>query len=132
MATKMSVQHLQRLREELAIVQTQIKELQGKEAGLRAAISIVSDEPAPAEQAVAPHGRRSPIKDTVLRLAQIHAEHGVVAADIVRFAQAEGVSLDRNSVSSLLSKFKREGALEYDGKVYRPVRPFPREVKNVA
>lgn len=132
MASKMSAQHLHLLREQLATVQGEIKALQGKEAGLKAAIAIVSDEPTAPDDVKPANGRRSPIKDTVLRLTQAHAEQGVVAADIVHLARTEGVTLDRNSVSSLLSKFKRDGVLDYDGKVYRPKRPFPREVKSVA
>lgn len=133
MASKMSAHHLQLLRDQLAAVQGQIRSLQGEEAGLRRAIAIVSDDPPiVASTGPAMRARRSPIKDTVLRMAQAHAVDGVVAAQLVELARAEGIELDRNSVSSLLSKFKRDGVLEYDGHVYRPSRPTLREVKNVA
>ena len=119
---KMSIQHLAKLREQLAAVQEQIRTLQGKEAAFKQAISIVSDLTEPTETAH-PNPvmqRRTLVKDIVLRIAQEYAADGVVAAQIVKIAKAQGVALERNSVSSLLSKFKRDGVLDYDGKVYRP------------
>ncbi|MGA9866370.1 MAG: hypothetical protein WBQ75_07990 [Acetobacteraceae bacterium] len=136
MASKMSAQHLQKLRDELQRVQMEIRSLQGQEVALKMAISVVSDEPTqsnhefPVTQTM--RRRRSPLKDIVLRLIGENAERGLVAVDLVDIAKAQGHDLDRNSVSSLLSRFKREGVLEYDGKVYRPTRPFPREVKDAA
>ena len=132
----MTAQHLQRLREELVAVQAEIRSLQGREAGLQRAISIVSDDPVLTEEMIGNSGtkrkRRSPIKDIVLRLLQENAERGLVAIDLVELAKAQGITLDRNSVSSILSRFKRDGVLDYDGKVYRPKRPFHSELRVVA
>lgn len=136
MASKMTAQHLQKLRSELQRVQLEIRSLQGQEAALKLAISVVNDDPMPEDPSVtdatAVRRRRSPLKDIVLRLINDNAERGLVAADLVDLAKAQGFDLDRNSVSSLLSRFKRDGVLDYDGKVYRPARPFPREVKDAA
>ena len=130
---KMTAQHVNRLKDELAQVQAEIRTLQGREAGLRRAIAIVSDEPDVIDaRATAQPKRRSPIKDIVLRLLQENAERGLVAADIVGIALGQGVTLDRNSVSSLLSRFKKDGILEYDGKVYRPKRISQADLRAVA
>ena len=136
MASRMTVQHLQRLKEELTDVQAEIRTLLGREAGLKRAIAIVSDDPTLPDDVVATSDatrkRRSPIKDIVLRLLQENAERGLVAIDLVELAKAQGITLDRNSVSSILSRFKRDGVLDYDGKVYRPKRPFHSELRVVA
>lgn len=136
MASKMSAQHLQLLREKLRDIELQISALQGEERALKMAISVVSDEPISSHSDTLSRGtvrkRASPLKDIVLGLIGENAERGLVAIDIVDLAKARGLELDRNSVSSLLSRFKKEGTLQYDGKVYRPLPPFPREVKTAA
>ena len=133
MAIKMSTQHLIRLKEQLLAVQSEIRELHGKEAGLKAAIAIVSDEPEPLDSINPGPVKRRPIKDIVLRIIDENAVRGLVAVDVVGIAKSQGITLDRNSVSSLLSRFKHDGILEYDGTVYRPnQRPFPREVKGLS
>jgi hypothetical protein len=70
-----------------------------------------------------PKRPRMQIKDAVLGLIIERAETGLNAAGVLSAAAAQGLSLDRNSVSSLLSRLKREGVLDYDGSVYRPASP---------
>jgi hypothetical protein len=136
MASKMTAQHLLTLKERLRAVQLEISSLLGEEKALKMAISVVADEPSSPSVDVIISARagkrRSPLKDIVLRLISENADRGLVAIDIVDLAKAQGHDIDRNSVSSLLSRFKKDGTLEYDGKVYRPTRPFPREVKTAA
>jgi len=126
MASKMTTEHIRRLKEELHKVQMQIRNLVGQEEALRLAISVVSDDVAIPDGSVAgapTHGkRRRPIKDMVLRFVTENADRGLVAAEIVEMAASAGVHLDRNSVSSLLSKFKKEGVLDHEGRVYRPAK----------
>lgn len=132
MAQRMSTQHLQRLKTELDLVEDQIRLLMGKRDGLNAAIAIISDDSSTVSPQRASGIQKASVKNTVLRIAIAHAEEGVVATDILRYAEAEGINLDRNSVSSLLSKFKKDGVLVYDGEVYRPSQPALREVKPAA
>lgn len=66
---------------------------------------------------------RSPrgfVKDAVLKLVTEHAERGLVAAELVELAAARGIRLDRGSVSSLLSRLKQEGTLDYVDGRYKP------------
>ena len=65
------------------------------------------------------------VKDAVLRIVTLHADAGVKTSDVVDFAAADGISLDRNSVASLLSRLTRETVLIYDrdSRRYRPAPP---------
>lgn len=139
MASKMTIQHLQRLREELAKVEGQLRELNGRKEGLLLALAVVSDEEIAVSPFVVPDvqpqlGRKSrqPIKEVVLRILTERGEEGANAVDIVDLARAQGLELDRNSISSLLSRFKKDGVVQHDGKKYRVPRPFPREVPTAA
>ena len=136
MASKMTAQHLQRLRDELARINGEIRTLEGRRDGLLLAIAVVNDDPvdAPSHATARDATRkpRGPLKEIVLRLLSENEERGLVAVDVVDLAKAQGHDLDRNSVSSLLSRFKRDGIVEYDGKKYRIPRRFPREIKGAA
>lgn len=67
--------------------------------------------------------KRGAVKDHVLRLVTENAGRGLVSSELVELAKAQGIELDRGTVSSLLSKLKAEGVLDYlDGK-YRPAKP---------
>ena len=67
--------------------------------------------------------KRGDVKGHVLRLVTENASRGLVASELVDLAKAQGIELDRGTVSSLLSKLKSDGVLDYlDGK-YRPAKP---------
>jgi hypothetical protein len=68
---------------------------------------------------------RGVVKNAVLKLLTEHAERGLVAAELVELAAAQGIRLDRGSVSSLLSRLKQEGTLDYVGGRYKPAPPPP-------
>jgi hypothetical protein len=133
-AEKMTEQHIQKLREQVQRIESEIRSLQDKRSGLVLAISVLTGQPVPVDNAADTTARRArlPLKDIVLRMTEAHSERGIVAADIVEIGKAEGLELDRNSVSSLLSRFKKEGVLTREGGRYRPARPFPREVRGAA
>lgn len=63
--------------------------------------------------------RRSNVKEQVFRLLDRVGVEGLNAAIAVAMAEKENISLDRGTVSSLLSRLKNEGAVIYDGSVYR-------------
>jgi hypothetical protein len=72
-----------------------------------------------------PPKRRRNVKKTVMELVDVAGSAGVTAAEIVDRANALGRELDRQSVSSLLSKFKSQGALTFDGERYYPASKAP-------
>lgn len=133
MASKMTTQHLEKLREELARVMGDMRALEGQRDGLLMAIQVVTDQPttAPATSETVKK-RHGPIKDIVLRLLSENAERGLVSLEIVDLAKAQGIELERNSVSSMLSRFKRDNIVEHKDGKYRIPRPFPHEIRSAA
>lgn len=69
-----------------------------------------------------PPPRRN-VKRTVMEVVQDAGKAGVTSFEVVERAAAKGRQLERGSVSSLLSRFKREGALTFDGERYYPAVP---------
>lgn len=69
---------------------------------------------------------RSPrrnVKQTLLDLLTKAGEAGLNAALAVETAAKEGLTLERGTVSSLLSRLKHEGVVTYDGSLYRLTKP---------
>ena len=66
-----------------------------------------------------PRVPRSSMKTFLLRLLDERGTYGVSAAIAADIARNRGVPIVRSSVSSLLSRLKNEGTVEYDGLVYR-------------
>lgn len=62
---------------------------------------------------------RSNVKQTVLQLLEQAGAVGLNAATAVETAAKAGVTIERGTVSSLLSRLKNEGVVVYDGSVYR-------------
>ena len=62
---------------------------------------------------------RSDVKTFVLGLLEEVGRGGLVAATAVELAAKRNVHLERGTVSSLLSRLKGDGAVRYDGTVYR-------------
>lgn len=84
-----------------------------------------ADSPPPVGIETHERMRRGFVKEHVIRLVTENGERGLISSELVDLAKAQGINLDRGSVSSLLSKLKQDGVLEYrDGK-YRPAQPIP-------
>jgi hypothetical protein len=139
-AATMTKQATERLRAERAILQAQYDALGNQIKGLDRAISLLDGDAsaglAPSTPPTPPRRARMPIKDLVLGMVSDHAADGMNATQVVETAAQQGVALDRASVSSLLSRLKKDGVLSHDGSVYHPVRsgsgvtavPPPRKV----
>jgi CRP-like cAMP-binding protein len=67
--------------------------------------------------------RRTNVKRTVMEVIHDASRVGVTAVEVVDRAAAKGRSLDRASVSSLLSRLKRDGTLTFNGERYFEVPP---------
>lgn len=112
-----------RLREELLKAQAAFEQVEKALARVKGEAAEAPPEIVPAAPQKNPRGF---VKEQVLRLLDESAETGLSATDLVDRAAAQGIALDRNSVSSLLSKLKAEGTLELEGNRYRPARPNPK------
>jgi hypothetical protein len=73
--------------------------------------------------------RRTNVKKTVMQIIHDVGRQGVTAVEVVARAQAIGKTLDRASVSSLLSRLKREGTLVFNGERYSEAAAPPPEVR---
>ena len=104
----------------------EIDALQNQLVGIRRMMRMLGGE-SEAEE-IQPRRRRtpSPIKDAVLGLINEHKEVGLTVGEIMELAEKSGQALDRASVSSLLSRLKREHVLIAIGNgKYRPAPPTP-------
>lgn len=110
------VKSMKRLEEKRDSIKREIEMLQ---SNLRLVEDLLQEEKGgPAIKMRAP---RSNVKQAVIDLLTKAGAAGINASQAVAMAAKDGVALDRGSVSSLLSRMKNEGTVEYDGSVYRLV-----------
>lgn len=102
------------LNERLDHVLREIDKLRAQEALLRDMIREASGQPK-----FKPRAMRSNVKQAVLELLEQVGDKGLNAATAVEAAGQAGISLERGTVSSLLSRLKNDGTVVYDGNVYR-------------
>jgi hypothetical protein len=95
----------------------EIEALRNKIAGVEIAIALLESSESGSS------GRNRPdkksIKVILLDLLQEVGTTGLNAAAAVEIAERRGWRLDRGTVSSLLSRLKRDGAITYDGERYK-------------
>jgi hypothetical protein len=88
-------------------------QLLGVEASIRALNSTAGATPPP----------RRNVKRAVLEIVQEAGTVGVTASEVMDRASAKGRTLNASSVASLLSRFKQEGILKFDGERYTLAAP---------
>jgi hypothetical protein len=116
-------QRMKSLEAEEARLLKEIDALQNQLIGVRRSIALISgDDP---EKVTSTRKPRSPIKDVVIGLISEFKEAGLSVNEVIEQAQKRGQDLDRGSVSSLLSRLKREGILILKDSKYRLSDPFP-------
>ena len=92
--------------------------------GIERAISLVGgDHSIPATK---PGGRRTNTKGIVLQLLDEVGTLGLNAATAVEMAHKRGVTLERSSVSSLLSRLKADGVVMLEGDRYKVLSAPPK------
>lgn len=126
-----------RLLQERDALIKQKEALENQIAGLELAISLVDDDSGGASLK---SGKRIATKGVVLDLLRDVGTRGLNAQTAVDLANKRGVTLDRASVSSLLSRLKKDEIVVFDNEVYRlkefaprdhaggGVTPFPKRV----
>lgn len=121
------MQQLTELRDRLMLQigahQRQMEALQNQLLGVEASIKALGN---------APKGSSDRnVKGIVLEIVREAATVGVTAAEVIGRAAAKGRQLKATSVSSLLSRFKSEGTLRFDGERYFVALPQEPPVKLV-
>ncbi len=117
-----------KLIQEIAMLNSRLSGTRERLAGLEAAIAVLTGTTAAlsSQSTVSASADRLPrggVKGTVLRIVEENAQSGVSAGELVDLASAQGIALERGSISSLLSKLKAAGTLDLIGNRYRPAKP---------
>jgi hypothetical protein len=100
---------------ELRQREREIEALRNKLKGIEASIAAVGGQPQ-----IEARRRNRNVKQTVMDLIVDAGQRGITAIEVVERAALAGRQLDRPSVSSLLSRLKREGVLSFNGERYFP------------
>jgi hypothetical protein len=103
-------------------LQAQISELHQQLAGVELSIKALSDTVPMRSQGVT-HPRPANVRETLLEMLREQEAKGINAATAVKLAAEQNLRLERSTVSSMLSRFKKEGLARFDGSVYRPTNP---------
>ncbi len=91
--------------------------IENKILGLERAIALIADDSG--AEAGNHGGRRTATKGVILDLLKDVGTTGLNAIAAVDLANARGITLDKASVSSLLSRLKKDEIVTYDGEKYR-------------
>jgi hypothetical protein len=103
-----------RLQATMAQHQKALEALHNQIVGVEASIRTLSADGAAMGQ------KSRNVKRTVLDLVNEAGKSGITAIEVVARAALRGRTLERASVSSLLSRLKREKTLTFDGERYFP------------
>ena len=111
---------MQRLIEQRDQLIKEMEAIKNKIAGFELAIQLLeSDGKSPEIPEPEARGRRSNVKTAILDLLKEVGTTGLNAQTAVEIAARRGINLDRGSVSSLLSRLKKDNVIEYDKERYR-------------
>lgn len=96
----------------------EIEALKNKVAGLELALSLLGGDQK-SEEAAKPDRSRGGLRQVLTDLLREAGTTGLNAASAVEVAERRGMHLDKQSVSSTLSRMKAEGSVHYNGERYR-------------
>ena len=113
-------QQLQKLHDTLAELEAELEALKNKKAGVQLAIDVLERDDSD-DDTVEDNGRarRGAVKEALFELLKEAGKTGLNAHSAVEMAKRRGIELDRATVSSTLSRMKRDGAVDHDGERYR-------------
>lgn len=116
------------IKAQLETVRAQIERLRAQEEILLTLLRELAGEPAPVESS---QRKRAPnVKPMVLDIMREVAERGATTAEVDELVRARNPLVAKDTVGSVLSRLKSEGAFVYDGERYYekrfapPPRPF--------
>lgn len=111
------------LEEELGRIRSEIEKLQAQEALLVRMLGRMSGDPS-----LGKTGRkRSPsVKPVVLDVMREKGEEGATTAEVDELVRIKVPSVAKDTVGSILSRLKADGALAYDGERYYEKKHAPK------
>jgi hypothetical protein len=116
---KKLVEDRARLAKQIETLQGELRSLEGELRGMDRAISVMKGEAAPPQEGADRKPRAKNVKDTVISLVQNAGHGGLNVSELLVAAQRQNVHLERATVSSLLSRFKRDNILDMkDGRYF--------------
>ncbi len=110
--------NVQRLVEQRDKLLAEIEALKNKVAGLEMAISLLGNDEDSQGQPLSAVARLN-LKATILDLLKEAGTTGLNATSAVEIAARRGITLNRGSVASNLSRMVKDKAVTYDGTRYR-------------
>jgi hypothetical protein len=115
---------MKKLIEERERLVKQIEALHGELRGMDRAIAVMKGEAASPQEAER-KPRTKNVKDTVLSFVEKAGQEGLNVNELLLAAQRVNIHLERGTVSSLLSRFKRDNILDMRDGRYFLQRPTP-------
>ena len=113
-------ENMKAIEDEIARLRSQREAISNRIEGLESALRLMSGGAADLRVPQQEKQRRGSVKTTVLDIVTSAAEAGVTVVQCVESANSKyGIILDRASVSSLMSRLKKDDILFYDGDRYR-------------
>jgi hypothetical protein len=113
------------MKERRSQLDTEINQLMVRRAEIDLMIARLTDGEVTTGSPSDPPARRRNVKRTVMELVNVAGSSGITATEVIERARSLGRELDRASVASLLSKFKGDGVLTFDGERYYPASRTP-------
>ena len=110
------------LDDEIARLDAEIVRLQGERAGLMRAKSLLTGDTAPPAE---PRKRAASVKPLVLDIMSSVAVAGATTAEVDAKVRETVPAVAKDTVGSILSRLKSEGALVYEGDRYYEKRFAP-------
>lgn len=116
-----------RLEQEINQLETQLAGKRGELAGIKRAVALVTGQEAEVTSAPPPRKERARnVKETVLSALEGAGPTGLTVNQLLERTERDGAHLERGTVSSLLSRFKREGLLMLeDGRYFIAPKTAP-------
>lgn len=118
------------LHDELARLTRQIEELLAEKRALERVLSLMNGDTFKAEALKLapdlPRKRTPNVKILILELMELAGSAGMTSHDVINAAAERGQELSRDTVSSVLSRLKKDNALKYDGSKYYDARYAPK------
>ena len=116
--------------DEIARIDAEINRLQGERIGLLRAKELLEGGISAVESMITPRRRSPNIKPLVLDIMASAAHAGATSNDVDRIVRERVPTVAKDTVGSILSRLKADGALAYVGERYYEKRFAPENVRS--